>query len=340
MKRGTIQHPKMADLACILGEMRVTAVGVMESLWHLAAAGYRNGDLSGLDTQKLADMIGWTKDAKTLVSALIEARWLDACQTCRGIFIHDWPDHCEESVRKTLSNNRLGFSEHYKKCRKTAGDIRSFLESSGKGEKIPESSACLSHALPLPCAAPVPEPVPAPASPTDKEEEPHADANSASGAGVLDTKPKRKGRKPKATAEPPADPAPFKQFTDAFCDEWKRAHKAKYDFQPKDGVAASKIWAYANEDLSAAMAIVLNYFLEPGDFYRGHPLTKLAADLPRFTAADPDGLAALMAGRNPTPEEEAEMQTPEYIAEWMRSRHEEALRDDVVWERNRKAKNG
>jgi hypothetical protein len=127
---------------------------------------------------------------------------------------------------------------------------------------------------------------------------------AANGAAVSQPSAGKKKDKPPA-------PPPYRQFTDEFCREWERSHGATYPFQAKDGVAAAKIWKYAQGDIGVAMDIVIRYLIEPGDFYAGHPLTKLAADLPRFAAADPDGIGDPNrgdGGRNATPAEIAMLQ--------------------------------
>jgi hypothetical protein len=296
----------MADLARLLGEMRPTAVGILESLWHMASRSYRTGEITHLDSTDLAAYLGWTKDPNALIQALIDSRWLDACDDCGGVFIHDWPDHCEDSVRKTLKNNKMAFSGHYSTCRDKNGTIQTFLHFSGKVPKEPDVSGKDRLPMPLPKPKPMPCAAPAPA-PTAKPATPPAAAKIA--AGAVSRKP---SGKPKGKAKPKAEPAPFKQFTDAWCKEWERIHKAKYPFQTKDGVAAATIWKYTHGDVRSAMDIAVNYLMEPDKFYTGHPLTKLAADLPRFAAIDPDGIGDpnKAGGRAPTEAELKMLQEP------------------------------
>lgn len=109
MKRGTPEHPKTVRLSRILDIERWGAIGLLEGLWHFAARYAIQGDIGRWSNQEIADGIGWhgrhgTPDA--LVAALVEARFLDESPEHR-LLIHDWADHCDESVRKTLKSRGL-----------------------------------------------------------------------------------------------------------------------------------------------------------------------------------------------------------------------------------------
>ena len=109
-------------------------------------------------------------------------------------------------------------------------------------------------------------------------------------------------KKQRPAAKKAAGSSPFRKFTDEWCHEWERVHKAKYPFQRKDGVAAAAIWEYAAEDMGTAVDIIERYLLDPSPFFQGHPLTKLASNLPQFAASDPNGAWALMEPKDPSPE--------------------------------------
>lgn len=106
MKRGTVDHPKMLRLAKLLGIERWGAVGIMESLWHFTARHAIQGDIGRWPNEEIAEGIGWLGDPDKLMNALVTSRWIDTCANSR-LVIHDWSDHCDDSVRKTLKNRHL-----------------------------------------------------------------------------------------------------------------------------------------------------------------------------------------------------------------------------------------
>ncbi len=91
-------------------------------------------------------------------------------------------------------------------------------------------------------------------------------------------KPKRPS-KPKA---PPKNPAPFRQFTDAFCQGWQQAHGDKYPWQKKDGPVASMIWDHCNNDIAKGCRVIGRYFKSTDGFYESHQLSLLLHGIAKF----------------------------------------------------------
>ena len=111
MKRGTPDHWKMKDLAVRLRIPRKYAItcanGIMERLWHYTAKYAPQGDIGRVPDEHIADACGWpTEHHSELVAALVGARWLDRDAKHR-LIVHDWHDHADESVKKTLKNKGL-----------------------------------------------------------------------------------------------------------------------------------------------------------------------------------------------------------------------------------------
>jgi len=100
VKRGTPQHPKTLALASFLEISRCHAIGVLEGLWHFAAAYARRGDVGRHSDGAIAAGIWWDGDAEQLVHALIAAHWLDECE-CHRLRVHDWPEHADQAVSRT-----------------------------------------------------------------------------------------------------------------------------------------------------------------------------------------------------------------------------------------------
>lgn len=113
MKRGTPDHWKMRELARL---MKVPvkyglawANGTLERLWHYTAKYHPQGDIGKARDEFIASACGWPEtDAMTLVDALVAAKWLDRDTTHR-LLVHDWAEHCDDSVKKTLKRNGLAF---------------------------------------------------------------------------------------------------------------------------------------------------------------------------------------------------------------------------------------
>lgn len=108
MKRTGIDHPKTKRLSKLLGVTHFAAVGLLECLWHFAARHAIRGDIGRWSNEEIGDAVGWpTDDVERFVTALVDTGWLDRHVEHR-LTIHDWHDHCDEAVRKTI--NRKGWS--------------------------------------------------------------------------------------------------------------------------------------------------------------------------------------------------------------------------------------
>jgi hypothetical protein len=108
MKIGTTTHPKFRRLQRELGLPSYAVVGLLESLWMLAAQFAEDGDLSRFSNLEIADYAGWEGDEKQLVEALIACRWLD--RNDQTLSIHDWedhrPDYLSDRVRKRAERSK------------------------------------------------------------------------------------------------------------------------------------------------------------------------------------------------------------------------------------------
>jgi hypothetical protein len=122
MKRGTPDHPKTKTLARELGIPRYAAVGLLEGTWHFTARHAIRGNIGKWSDSEIADGVGWDGDPKKFVDAMVSARFFDRSDEFR-IVVHDWCDHADDSVRKTLKNRG-----------------ESFATSSERFEKIPENN--------------------------------------------------------------------------------------------------------------------------------------------------------------------------------------------------------
>lgn len=110
MKRGTPNHRKMHRLARCLRVSLAEAVGTMELLWHWVAEYLPRGDVGKSENWEIAAAVHWKGDPDELIAALVAEHWLDESPTCR-LMVHDWSEHCEESVHTRLARSREYFAD-------------------------------------------------------------------------------------------------------------------------------------------------------------------------------------------------------------------------------------
>lgn len=161
MKRGCPDHPKMGELAALLGIPKYAANGLVERLFHFAAQYAPQGNVGKHANSRLARALDWQqpaqdwrkdsrsvrrkdKKARKLVDALVAAGWLDRCPSCR-LYLHDWQQHRDNAVKKYLERNGLP-------C-------------------LHKDGTCLDNgqtesALPLPLPLPIKKPLPVKGSPS------------------------------------------------------------------------------------------------------------------------------------------------------------------------------
>lgn len=149
MLRSALRHRKISRLAELLKIPRYAAVGLVECLWHLTAVQAPRGDIGKLTDQEIAEGVFWPKrNSKHLIDCLSSdhVRLLDRC-SCHRLRVHDWYDHSDQSVKKTVAKYSTGF-------------LSCYLDKVDSGT-IPESHRNDS-VLPEPVTVRLPVPVPVP----------------------------------------------------------------------------------------------------------------------------------------------------------------------------------
>ena len=114
MKRGTPRHPKTYALAEALSIPLPHAVGILEMIWHHAAIHTPRGDIGALPDVAIAEACCFRR-TQLLIDSLLLTHWLDPDPDYR-LIIHDWPQHCENSVKKWLQRNEKDVLPVYGKC--------------------------------------------------------------------------------------------------------------------------------------------------------------------------------------------------------------------------------
>lgn len=171
--RGTANHRKIMRLSRRLDIDPCFALGVMEAIWHITAEQQPDGGIGRLSDQDIADEIGYTKCAETLIKALVDAKWLDQVLGVR-LYIHDWHVWADDGVISKLVKRTLRFAN---------GEIPRLTKySTGMREKIlahyAQDGPTVRELRTLRVPVPVPEPVPVPVPEPVPEPKNHDDETS------------------------------------------------------------------------------------------------------------------------------------------------------------------
>lgn len=212
-KRTLLDHPKLARLIRRLGRGRLVAIGALELVWHFTARFAPSGAIGAYDDAEIEEWIGWDGPPGTLIESLCSSGWLDVDPTHR-LLVHDWPDHCDDSVHATLARRRQYFADG------TPPRLRGLYS-----HERAEATAYYQHQpLPPPPALPMDSPWPMPSTslssphgiPTGHPAVPcpampcHTPPLSAAAKGVCEdrsgggTPPPRGPSPPTRVADPPA----------------------------------------------------------------------------------------------------------------------------------------
>lgn len=104
MKLGTTSHPKFRRLMRQLSVSQLTSVGILESLWMLAAQFTEDGDVSRFSEEDIAAFIDWPDEPERLVTGLVDCGWLD--RDGERLLIHDWDDHKPYFINERIKKRR------------------------------------------------------------------------------------------------------------------------------------------------------------------------------------------------------------------------------------------
>ena len=159
MKREALNHTKMKRLCRRLDIPIYHGVGIMESLWQLAAREAPRGDIGKLSNEDIAIGIDYRDDEAALVDALIHAGWLENSPEFR-LIIHDWDEHADDAVHMRLARARAHF------C---SGRAPKLARLGGKERTEAQSYYTPCAQIGQPCAPPEPRPARTPPEPEPKE---------------------------------------------------------------------------------------------------------------------------------------------------------------------------
>lgn len=135
-KRGTLGHPKCKRLGRALGLEAWAALGLLEAFWHWVGRYRPTGQLSAEDMLDAADEVGF-RDAEQLAVLLVSTGWLDQIDD-NTYYVHDWHDHADDTVKKTLAKRKEQFANG-QSARKTT------TTNDTKPEQIDEQESFANH---------------------------------------------------------------------------------------------------------------------------------------------------------------------------------------------------
>jgi hypothetical protein len=88
------------------GLSRAETVGTLELLWLFTMEQSPSGDVGRWGDMDLEAEMDWRGEPGALVSALVDAGWIDRCGTHR-LVIHDWADHLPDFLQKRVDRGTL-----------------------------------------------------------------------------------------------------------------------------------------------------------------------------------------------------------------------------------------
>lgn len=233
MKRDVFDGLKIEGLMEALDVPRFAAAGILQGIWALTQRFHPQGNIGRATNRQIAERIGWPpRKADKLIEALIESRWLDPMPGPDRLYVHDWHEHCEDSIHMMLARKTLLFSNGSRpKLQKLEKSEREYILSRYENKGLTEDLCAQgAHKSALPLAS-----CPLPLAPSrDLSAGAHdahtplgsASANS-SADGVAAPDRKRKATTPKAAAKGNGVAAPRKPTEEAMRDWSQRALAAK-----------------------------------------------------------------------------------------------------------------
>jgi predicted outer membrane lipoprotein len=173
MKRAAWNHLKTRNLAKALGIPRPYAFGILEALMHLCAKVTPRGNIGALSPEEIVKELDCPQDPQELIAALVKTGWLDK-DRAHKLVVHDWHEHADDGVRKTLEASGLTFVGGHPP-RRPKGGYRRGETAASDSRPIRESVA---NETPLPVPLPVPLGSTTTAGASEPEPDPPPDPNA------------------------------------------------------------------------------------------------------------------------------------------------------------------
>ena len=125
-------HRKTMKLKRLLGIREHEVVGYLHILWWWALDNAPDGNLEGLDSKDLADVIGYRGDPEKLSSSLVAAGFMDAAP----LSLHDWGDYAGKLIDRRKAN-----TERNRRYRSASHEYHERVTSPSRdGATVPNST--------------------------------------------------------------------------------------------------------------------------------------------------------------------------------------------------------
>ena len=118
------------------------AVGILEMLWQVTAREAPRGDIGKLSDEDIALGLDYRGDEGALIGCLVDCGWIDRVPEFR-LVIHDWQDHCDDSVHMKLARAQQYF---------VGGEIPKIARLGGSERKQAQEFYNRAHGNGDPCA--------------------------------------------------------------------------------------------------------------------------------------------------------------------------------------------
>jgi hypothetical protein len=140
--RAVPDHPKFAVLMAKLHRPKYVALGCLEAIWHFTGRFTPQGNIGKYSDKSIEAWVQWDGAPGALITALVEAGWLDTDEIFR-LIVHDWDQHADKATKQCVRRLKLNF------CVPT-------VHTPGTHKEPKQQSVRPPGALPVP--VPVPEP--------------------------------------------------------------------------------------------------------------------------------------------------------------------------------------
>jgi hypothetical protein len=164
VKQSAHDHPKLRTLARILGIPQYAADGVFDRLIRVTSKYAPRGDIGKWTDEQIAAALDWNDSPEVVIAALVESGLMDPSEDGR-VIVHDWPDHCEDSVHNQLARKALFFADGSKpKLNRLGKKERERIEADyTRIENARHTHGVRTqNAMPKPAPEPKPMPMPMP----------------------------------------------------------------------------------------------------------------------------------------------------------------------------------
>jgi hypothetical protein len=106
--KGTLDHPKLINLADALDIDPCFALGILEAMWHFTDKYATEGDIGRFTNRAIALGLKTTIKPDRLIDALVKSGFLDEDEDHR-LIVHDWHVHSSDSTKAKAKARGRGF---------------------------------------------------------------------------------------------------------------------------------------------------------------------------------------------------------------------------------------